>query len=80
MPFYMREYMTKLNLIYGKIETKQNTFHFTLNNEEYYYNVKTTFIYKKDNKNKYSYVSNFDPTIKSMIKKQYESFIKYNKI
>ena len=50
-----------------------------LNDVEYYYNTKTQFIYKAENKNKYVYDSKFDPKIKKLIKERYESYKKYKK-
>lgn len=68
----------KINLQITKIEEKKNLVYFKLNEEDYYFNIKTEFIYKADNKNKYSYVSNFDSKIKNIIKVQYQSYKKYN--
>lgn len=70
--------MKKFTLTITKIEEKKNTIYFKLDEIEYYYNIKTQFVYKSDNKKNYSYISNFDPKIKKIIKDQYESFKKYN--
>lgn len=63
----------KINLQITKIEEKKNLVYFKLNEEDYYFNIKTEFIYKADNKNKYVYISNFDSKIKNIIKVQYQS-------
>ena len=69
----------KINLQIVKFEEKKNIIYFKLNEVNYYYNTKTQFIYKSDNKNKYAYDSSFDPKIKRLIKERYESYKKYNK-
>ena len=67
----------KAQLVYPNYQ--DGIIYFKLNEVNYYYNTKTQFIFKSDNKNKYSYDSSFDPKIKKLIKERYESYKKYNK-
>ena len=64
----------KINLQLVKFEEKKNIIYFKLNEVNYYYNTKTQFIFKSDNKNKYSYDSSFDPKIKKLIKEFWDKF------